>query len=674
VPRDLFHRVKRGDGAGEIFTMFSGQDSSPVNLPTSLTVGGSDVDPVFAYDARDATLTTWPAKVGQPLTYVQTGGVAASVGLPAPFTDPNAPAVVPGDLFDGYWEGPDASYGNPGSDDWVIEAVLRWEYSATGRVPIGTTQLSGKGWSLFEGSSTLLRSYINNGSASSVGNATSSMVEGCWYHLIVAFDRSNRIKPFRNGLFQFSSTLLTGVAGDLAAGTFRIGGRNSSSMPIAWLAMWKGSGLYTTEAEYGEIARERMLHLAGAHPTKFAGSAVPLVLDRESVAYLDINLGGESSLFCVGQRWPRLVSRSDGSNTGKGYLAETESLNSAEDSDDINGSDWTLVNVTRGAQVNTPIENVQAYGIDTASAGEDPTFDHYAEFSRNPFTPQQHCMSAFIAPGAKSWVRLESQNIIIADVYCHFNLSGQGSIGTSVNVFRSGIQYVATVDGRPWYRCWIAYSGPSALHTHRIYPADGDDDVTYTGTDSTDIYVVGVMHEYDRSAPSSLIRTSGASATRLADELKLSAGDNIGGSSPVELALYAELSGQDLGNGGSLITVSDGASAADRIELGFTSSDGFGDLASAATGGNAGSVTGTATDLEDGTWRQAQGALKSNSAKLAVDGSEVGTEDTSVDVPSDLDELAIGMDEASGNQPDGVISSVRVFKKAVTKTPSPSWS
>jgi len=671
MPRDLFHKGKSNPFGSETFRAISG-DSSTQNLPLALTVNGTEHQPMFAYDGRDATPTDWPSVVGDNLTAIG----AVSTGITTPLTDSDAKATQV--TVVGGWEA--ATSYSPGENDLVVELLVSnvtGGFAQGSRMIVGNQRSgSGQGWNINYASTSFIRSYINNGSASNYFAACSSTPDA-WSHFLIAFDRDGFSRGWQNGVYGAGQDI-SSVSGSLdSTKGFAIGYHNAADCMIAWVAGWSSAGLYTTIDDFGDIARRRFAMLLGVYPSVAKGAATPKAYSRSSAAYVDIlrpSPVSKTDLIMVGQNWPRVTRRFRNNKTVIGYLCEPESLNSAADSDDINGADWTLSNVTRGAAIDCPVQGVDAYGIDTASADGD--VEHAATFSKNPGSLQNHTMSAIVAPGNKEWVKLESVDSSSAEASQFFRLSGSGTLGIATGaVLRKGMRYLGVFGGKAWYQIYITYNGPNSAHVHKVAPCNADGDEDYVGTDGTDIYCIGVMHEYDRLVPSSLIRTSGASATRVADSgIQFEAGANVGGEDSDKLSLYAEVLCENNNNAGVLAQISDGGAAADSITLGFDATTGVGSAESAATAGNAGSVTGTTGDLDSDSAHQLQLAIQTDSLKLLVDGAEEGSEDTSVTVPDGKDELIIGADASNANQVDGIVSNVRIFKKPLTKSPNPGWS
>jgi hypothetical protein len=254
TPFSIFKSFGQGGGA-------SGPITSLSNLSQTLTVNGSTINPTFIYEGKNATQSSWVATVGTDLAAVNGAGV--TVGIATPY-GPDDLAAAAGNPYGNYWQGPNTSYASPGTDDFVIELVMRWDSSAIGRTIFGNVQLSAQGWTIFYGNDALLRFFINDGVASAVANLCGGLVLGEWYHLFLVMDRSSKTYSWRNGTYTIAFNNINTVTGDITnAQEFAIGKYNNTSQPIAWAAMWQGAGLFTDQTEFDAIVQSRYNSIFG---------------------------------------------------------------------------------------------------------------------------------------------------------------------------------------------------------------------------------------------------------------------------------------------------------------------------------------------------------------------------------------------------------------------------
>ena len=141
-------------------------------------------------------------------------------------------------------------------------------------------------------------------------------------------------------------------------------------------------------------------------------------------------------------------------------------------------------------------------------------------------TAATYTLSVLAAKGAKDWIAIGDITVDPPNCGCFFNVSTgvKGTVGSAVTA--SGIwgPYKGFAAGGTtpldFYRCWIAFTGTAAAHTLMVLPAHADGDNTFAGDGATvSTYFWGAQVELG-SRPSSPIITTGAAATRIADNLQ----------------------------------------------------------------------------------------------------------------------------------------------------------
>lgn len=194
--------------------------------------------------------------------------------------------------------------------------------------------------------------------------------------------------------------------------------------------------------------------------------------------------------------------------------------------------------------------------------------------------------------------------------------------------------------------------------------ADNDNDFAGDGSSFSGYYWGAQLEVADY--PSSYIPVPSTSdITRNKDELTYKGDDgSVGATSRGTINFKTLIEDYDNSTSNYIVSLSDGGASSDRIIAQvYLTGDVF-RYFSAASGGDSGSVIGT-TDVSNGSIHEGRITWETDSANLFVNGSAEGSEDTAVDIPNDLDEIAIGSDQAGASQLNGVVSGIMVYRKPI---------
>ena len=141
-------------------------------------------------------------------------------------------------------------------------------------------------------------------------------------------------------------------------------------------------------------------------------------------------------------------------------------------------------------------------------------------------TADAHVFSVFAAPEDKDWIALYNDTVgPTGECICYFDVINgvKGTEGSSI--FAAGIEgpyrggYTGGAD-LDFYRCWIGFTGTAAAHTLVLLAANGDGSLPFEGDPiNPSTYFWQAQCELG-SRPSSPIVTTGAAATRVADNLQ----------------------------------------------------------------------------------------------------------------------------------------------------------
>lgn len=204
--------------------------------------------------------------------------------------------------------------------------------------------------------------------------------------------------------------------------------------------------------------------------------------------------------------------------------------------------------------------------------------------------------------------------------------------------------------GNGWYRISTTFDATTTSTNASMIVCNGDFVTTSTSSSSYDLAVWGMQFETGPVA-TSYIPTTISSATRNDDALTYSwTGDD----SPVSLVIDRYLQNADTFE--VELALTDGG-ISNRYKLDHNVVPGQYRFRVDDGGVNQALVTATPTPTGD---HIRAGSADTNTVKLYLDGSEVGTEDTSATMPSGLDTIDIGH-EGGLTQPSLVIRSVKIY-------------
>jgi hypothetical protein len=292
------------------------KQSGASTLPPFVLASGAEIPLALRLRGESATATAWPSDGPESLAR---GAGTPTPGRPAPFTDATGAVGLPADAP--AYAAADAGVGAVGTDDFVLEVVLRAAAGAT----VLDKRAGGAGWSLRETAIGQLALDLDDGVAANAVEITSdtTLAAGAWYHCLFWASHASGGRADCDGSEGTISSLaalgkLDGPAA-LAAG-------GGAAVDVALVALYRtAAGGLGDPARWLEVSARRFATLTGVYPSFAQGTALPAAGLRGSLAYLDLQrtAGGPRQLFLVGPDWPRVACRT--SETGVrdcGYLAE----------------------------------------------------------------------------------------------------------------------------------------------------------------------------------------------------------------------------------------------------------------------------------------------------------------------------------------------------------------
>jgi len=430
--------------------------------------------------------------------------------------------------------------------------------------------------------------------------------------------------------------LTTTTDASSSSGVVYIGPSDGTTQNANGYPVWNSSG--ETALVWGVQLEERSSATAyNATTTQIHREYAPsLVSKANNVGRFDYSTDGQSM------------------GTSLGILIEGSATNLVTYSEDFSNAFWTKTRLSVDSNVATAPDGTlaaSALRVDGTAANT-----HRMRFTYATGGATAQTFSIFAKAGSKSWLALkfDSSGGAFDSSIAYFNLAS-GTTGT----VDSGVTAKISACGNGWYRCSITRTAlASATGLIELYVGEADNDYIFDGNSYDYILAWGAQVEANASHPSSLISTSGASATRAAESLSMtdsSLFDNGGGT------LYAEASHNVLDEYNGVFAVSDGTGA-NTIEILNDTSRFRGQVVN-ANSTNAIFMDGTITA---GQFNKHALTFSSSEASYYVNGSQIGTTDSSVVVPA-VSEIDIG-DVAWGRPLNGHIRKVALYSEPISET------
>jgi hypothetical protein len=642
---------------------FENTPPSVANLPASLTINGITVTPTFVYKGKDATASSWPADAYGETLSIAGSGTVPTINDGSPLLGSNDDSVK-FELGKCY-QPADAIPGDVTTEDMLFEIVWRpYQTAATYHDTFckANGAVNTKGWSFTDmAAATGLVFYINDGTNFSY--IITNVTAGVWYHCLIYVDRSDvaatGISKGLNGTFTAGGTNNPSSVGSITStGKLSIGGAsaigtNLSKSNVAYFAMYKQANWFaggaTNTTQWGTFTAERFARLQGLYPTKSVGTALPVSMARNSVAYLDKVEGSTSKLYQVGSNWIRSSARNDtASQLKKGLLIEAARTNYAWRSD-----------LTSWVPDRTSIAATSLTGPDGAACTANVIHEngvntwHLAYLYSVTTVNGSMVLSLFVkemAASRKLSLKLNetTERSIRINPVTHAIEVSSGTTATGV-------------DG-PWYGDWYRYwfvttTAAQASATITCTLLDSGNNEVFQGLDQDTVGIWGVQLEAG-TYPLSVIRTAGTAITTSADSLYWSGASNVRENRGT-LEAKVLFPARDLATDKTILTLSDGGSSTERITLDVLAT---GDTAglTIVDGSAQAAIVGT-TDVVDGDVHTVRGTWQTNQAVLRVDSVEEGTPDISCTIPTELDRITV---DASG----GLVSDIVIFERKTTRS------
>lgn len=342
---------------------------------------------------------------------------------------------------------------------------------------------------------------------------------------------------------------------------------------------------------------------------------------------------------------PRFEYAADGQSVGTalGLLVESQASNLYPNSSDMTGNSGSLTNVDLNVAVGpTGDLTADALRLDATDANE-----HYRQYNFTSAASTAYTFSAYVKAAGLNYIAVRSTTNF-SSAYTFFNVSS-GTVEGSAPI-PSTIESV----GNGWFRCSVTATSVSATtSSFRIYVTDSPVSSTVAIGDSYRAVLGAGIQIEASSASSSLISTSGSTASRAADSCSLVSApllDNGSGGLTVEYDMrdasdtaYVLQLERSVGatNGGGVAVTNRYLFVENTYEdLGLTTSNVFHKFAA--------------------SW-------ESGSQKASRDGGAI-VQDTATVVPADVNTLHIGTRQDGQEPINGHIRNIAIYSEPLSST------
>lgn len=369
-------------------------------------------------------------------------------------------------------------------------------------------------------------------------------------------------------------------------------------------------------------------------------------------------------LHKVGENWLRVCKRVDLSGTiATGYLPETGSINFLSSSDFV--AQWAPLRtfVSGYAEVSPTGEQ------DAAIIVEDDTAASTHDVRVNSFTPPFVSGTDYTF---SVWAKSLSGSGIVrrAGIDMRFASWSEGIsfnlVSGSLGAFTTGATITGSIEdwGDDWYRCIIKANAASTLSTIQIIITDDPDSgggAIIDGLSQNSIALFGAQVEQAGYASSLMFSTASSTPERRNNDTLIFSGTanwpNVGSGS----VAFKVLKNGHVRVGDDIPWyISSGSNSNPRI-IAINDASKMRFLINPSTGSAA--VIDHDKVVEDGLVKEYVATYESASAKFFFTGSQVAAEDTSVEVPTNLDRINLGHDHDPDQHFGGLLYDFKIFQK-----------
>ncbi len=651
------------------FLLAPGDQNGPNNLPSSLTVNGTQCTLAIDYDARDISGTSWPARVGDSLT--EAGAGSSPTSGRAPFSEASARSAEYAVAGGKYHEAAASSTGDVTTEDLVWEVIVKVGTSAaTAYGVMSHFDAATAGWQVATDNSPASFTLFWKTSAAALrsAKATPTYDPAAWYHVMWSKDNSE------STVSQCVTINVNGQASSLSVnpGSCDAGVSLAASVPkltigaasggtskltgggVVVARMWKCAaalpGGASNATVMNAIAAERFARVTGTYAKMAGGQAYPATSSRASQAYtrIDRDSDGIQHHFITGAHWPRIsmVKEAGSSTRVTGYLPEASVANIMLQSSALNSATFTKGGVTATADATAAPDGLTTADRLVATSG--------AGVSSHRALQSSSSLTASTTYVTSCYVKADTGNFT-------WGICGNASLGQMAWIRLSDCAagsgaFTAESVGNGWCRVSIRYGsggGGSTAMGVQFSNADGVENYD-DGTTLSSAYAWCLQTEVGQF-PTSCIQTGAGSVTRSADDLRYTITGNAKTSGTMSATFLVTSHDYSLSAGYCLANLHQASNQYNALFL-VSANDGCDGETSNTT--LQAQVQGT-TDVIDGNRHSCRWSFNTNDFQGWTDATSNGV-DTGGTLPTPTT-LFVGNFSGGNNNPGGILQRVEIW-------------
>lgn len=344
-----------------------------------------------------------------------------------------------------------------------------------------------------------------------------------------------------------------------------------------------------------------------------------------------------------------------------GCLIESQATNLVTYSEDFTNWSATRSQVESSAAIGPDGTLSAARYFEDASEGGSNS--HYMQSNFTTTNSTQYTMSVYAKDGggANRYLQLRVMGVGSGFAFANFDLTNGTYVGGGGSIRDS---YSISAVGNGWHRLTMTFTNQSSGGTVNgmgiILAAANSELHQYTSDDYSGFLLYGAQCETG-SFPSSLVSTSGASATRASDSLSVTDASIFNGG---EHSVYWEGSFNGSIIDPRMFSLSDGTND-NRLVVDYNDGN-TPRIRGWADGTLHVSESATGQTLPAGS-SKIVGTLKTNESRLAINGTQYASDTTGI-VVGTMDRMAIGSEHSGGNVLNGHVKRVAYYSTALSQT------
>ncbi|MEK9895383.1 MAG: LamG-like jellyroll fold domain-containing protein [Burkholderiaceae bacterium] len=464
--------------------------------------------------------------------------------------------------------------------------------------------------------------------------------------------QSGTVTALGSGWFKVTVTATS--SSSLGSPNVNIGVSDGTAIGSYGRAVWSPVGTETLYAWGAQLSTTGTKVYDSPTTTQIARSYAP------SLKYVTPATGGMA-------RFEHSATDGQSAGTSLGILVESQSSNLVPHSADF--SNWSATRSQVESSVAVGPDGTLSADRFVEDSSELGSNSHYMQSNFTTSNSTQYTMSVYAkhGGGANRYCQLRVMGVGSGFAFANFDLSNGTHVGSNGSILDG---YSISAVGNGWYRLTMTFTNNSSGGTVNgmgiVLAAANSEMHQYTSDDYSGFLLYGAQCETGSFA-SSLVSTSGASATRAADSMSVTDASIFNGG---EHSVYWEGTVNGSTADPRLFELT-GATTGNRIQV--FHNDGNKLMIRTTDNG----VTKASVQISEAMAGNSKvvATLKNSEARLVRNGSTITS--STIDSfysPAGIQSIKVGSNEAGGAQLDGHVKRVAYYSTALTETQAQALS